>query len=75
LEEKANYRQDISELTAALSDKEVYIETFIGNYDKESGLQNLINITIHPEENELLPKSSTCSIIYYKCYEMAGQEY
>jgi hypothetical protein len=23
----------------------------------------------------LLPKSSTCSIIYYKCYEMAGQEY
>ena len=29
-----SYRQDVSELTAAMSNQEVYIGTFIGNYDK-----------------------------------------
>ncbi|WP_298115735.1 PNGase F N-terminal domain-containing protein [Flavobacterium sp.] len=74
-EEKVNYRQDISELTAALNDKEIYIGTFIGNYDK-GGHKVSVNITIHPEENGkekstfVLPIFNTTNVM-----EMAGQEY
>ncbi|WP_298394168.1 PNGase F N-terminal domain-containing protein [Flavobacterium sp.] len=74
-EEKVNYRQDISELTAALSNKEVYIGTFIGNYDK-GGHKVSVNITVHPEDNGaskaavLIPLFNTTNVM-----EMAGQEY
>jgi GLPGLI family protein len=75
-EERVNYRQDISELTAALSGQEVYIGTFIGNYDKGGHKVN-VSLTIHPEEEvvvtkptEVIPLFNTTNVM-----EMAGQEY
>lgn len=74
-EELVNYRQDISELTSALNNKEIYIGTFIGNYDK-GGHKVTVNITIHPEENNIskakiaIPLFNTTNVM-----EMAGQEY
>lgn len=73
--DKVTYRQDISELLPALSDKELYLGTFIGNYDKGGHKVNL-NITIHHEENQtpknmvLIPIFNTTNVM-----EMAGQEY
>ncbi len=74
-EERVNYRQDISELTDALNDKEIYIGTFIGNYDK-GGHKVSVNITIHPEE-EIVTKSSVAIPLFNSTnvMEMAGQEY
>jgi GLPGLI family protein len=74
-EERVSYRQDISELTAALNDKEIYIGTFIGNYDK-GGHKVSVNITIHPEE-EIVAKSSVAIPLFNSTnvMEMAGQEY
>lgn len=69
------YRQDISELRTALSNQEVWVGTFIGNYDK-GGHKVSLNITIHNEENAasknnfLLPLFNTTNVM-----EMAGQEY
>ena len=75
-EERVNYRQDISELTSAMSGQEVYIGTFIGNYDKGGHKVN-VNLTIHPEEEvvvakptEVIPLFNTTNVM-----EMAGQEY
>lgn len=74
-EEQVSYRQDISELTSAFSGKEMYVGTFIGNYDK-GGHKVSMNITIHPEENGVakssivLPLFNTTNVM-----EMAGQEY
>lgn len=74
-EEKVSYRQDISELTASLNNQEIYIGTFIGNYDK-GGHKVSVNLTIHPEENavgksaQVIPLFNTTNVM-----EMAGQEY
>jgi GLPGLI family protein len=74
-EEKVIYRQDISELTAALNNKEVYIGTFIGNYDK-GGHKVSVNLTIHPENNGVSKASNVISIFNTtNVMEMAGQEY
>lgn len=74
-EEKVNYRQDISELTAAFNNKVVYIGTFIGNYDK-GGHKVSVNITIHPEENGIAKASNVIPIFNTtNVMEMAGQEY
>ena len=69
------YRQDISELTAALDEKEVWIGMNIGNYDN-GGHKVSLNITIHPgyeaksEDKLLLPLFNTNNVM-----EMAGQQY
>lgn len=75
-EERVSYRQDISELTAALNNNEVYIGTFIGNYDK-GGHKVSVNITIHPEEENTNAKSGTVIPLFNttNVMEMAGQEY
>jgi GLPGLI family protein len=75
-EERVNYRQDISELTAAMSNQEVYIGTFIGNYDK-GGHKVSVNLTIHPEEEVTIAKPSTVIPLFNtnNVMEMAGQEY
>jgi GLPGLI family protein len=75
-EERVSYRQDISELTAAINAKEVYIGTFIGNYDK-GGHKVSVNITIHPEEENAIAKSGTVIPLFNSTnvMEMAGQEY
>lgn len=74
-EERVNYRQDISELTSVLNNQEVYIGTFIGNYDK-GGHKVSVNITIHPEE-ETMAKSAVAIPLFNSTnvMEMAGQEY
>ncbi len=75
-EERVIYRQDISELTTALNDKEVYVGTFIGNYDK-GGHKVSVNITIHPEEENAIAKSGSVIPLFNSTnvMEMAEQEY
>lgn len=74
-QDSVSYRQDISELQPALSSKELYVGTFIGNYDK-GGHKVSLEITIHKEEKQapknafLLPIFNTTNVM-----EMAGQEY
>jgi len=74
-EESAFYRQEISELVTALDNQEVYIGTFIGNYDK-GGHKISLNLTIHAEENKT-PKSNMAFPIFNttNVMEMAGQDY
>jgi len=73
--ETVPYRQDISEFQQLLSNQEIYIGIFIGNYDKGGHKINL-NITIHEEEKQnpkntvILPLFNTTNVL-----EMAGQEY
>lgn len=73
--EAVPYRQDISELQSQLSEKECWVGTFIGNYDK-GGHKISMNITIHNEESTsakntfVLPLFNTTNVM-----EMAGQEY
>lgn len=74
-QEMVPYRQDISELQSQLSGKELWVGTFIGNYDK-GGHKISMNITIHNEENTTvknifsLPLFNTTNVM-----EMAGQDY
>ncbi|MDQ1858552.1 GLPGLI family protein [Chryseobacterium sp. WLY505] len=69
------YRQDITELKPALSGKELWIGTFIGNYDK-GGHKVSLDITIHKSDqtvnknNTAIPLFNTLNIM-----EMAGQDY
>lgn len=69
------YRQDISLLQPKLSNQEVYIGMFIGNYDA-GGHKASLNISIHqgednnPKGDFILPLFNTVNVM-----EMAGQEY
>lgn len=69
------YRQDISDLKSLLSNQEVWVGIFIGNYDN-GGHKVSANITIHPEEGlqvketKVMPLFCTNNIM-----EMGGQEY
>lgn len=69
------YRQDITDLKPSLSGKELWVGTFIGNYDK-GGHQVSLEITIHPSDqtvyknNTAIPLFNTLNIM-----EMAGQDY
>lgn len=75
-QDSAFYRQDITPFASLLSNREVYIGVFIGNYD-QGGHMISAHITIHNEastNNEPLrqvkPLFNTLNIM-----EMAGQEY
>ncbi|WP_018628885.1 PNGase F N-terminal domain-containing protein [Niabella aurantiaca] len=73
-QEAVPYRQDITDFAAALSNKEVYIGVFIGNYDK-GGHKITANLTLHrggPDKpkQQIMPLFNTLNIM-----EMAGQEY
>ncbi len=69
------YREDITDLKPSLSEKELWIGAFIGNYDKGGHRVNL-EITIHKSDqniyknNAVIPLFNTLNIM-----EMAGQEY
>lgn len=69
------YREDISDLQPVLSNQEMWVGAFIGNYDK-GGHRVSVEITIHPQENETkkvtfaLPLFNTTNVM-----EMGGQEY
>jgi GLPGLI family protein len=73
--DQAFYRQEISDVISPFSEQEVYIGTFIGNYDK-GGHKISLTLTVHPEENQtphtktIIPLFNTTNIM-----EMAGQEY
>jgi GLPGLI family protein len=73
--ENVMYRQDVSELSTMLSNQEVWIGIFIGNYDK-GGHKVSANITIHDEGES---KAASTQIVPLFCtnniMEMAGQEY
>jgi len=74
-QESVTYRQEISELVPALDNQEVYIGTFIGNYDK-GGHKISLNITLHNEEKQVA-KSTIAYPVFNttNVMEMAGQEY
>ncbi|SEM68805.1 GLPGLI family protein [Chryseobacterium taichungense] len=69
------YRQDITELKPSLSGKELWVGTFIGNYDK-GGHKVSLEITIHKSDqsihknNTVIPLFNTLNIM-----EMADQDY
>ncbi|UZT97294.1 GLPGLI family protein [Chryseobacterium fluminis] len=69
------YRQDITELKPSLSEKELWVGVFIGNYDK-GGHQVSLEITIHKSDqtvsrnNTVIPLFNSLNIM-----EMAGQDY
>ena len=69
------YRQDISEFINVISGKEVYIGTYIGNYDKGGHTVNL-ELTIHPGDSNYAKKTSTLSLFNTtNIMEMGGQTY
>lgn len=74
-QESAFYRQDISELYNELSNKDIYVGVFIGNYDK-GGHKVSLNVTIHKDEKKYFsynfsePLFNTTNVM-----EMGGQEY
>lgn len=71
----SSFRQDVTELKPELSEKEIWVGTFIGNYDK-GGHKVSLEITIHKSDqgvnknNRVIPLFNTVNIM-----EMAGQEY
>lgn len=75
-EDKAFYRQEVTDVLNAFSEKEVYIGVFIGNYDK-GGHKISLNLSVHSNLEskskaiqKLLPLFNTANVL-----EMAGQEY
>lgn len=69
------YRQDISELQPLLSNQEMWVGAFIGNYNQGGHLIS-VEITIHPQENQ--PEKTTFALPLFNTtnvLEMAGQEY
>ncbi|WP_104381060.1 PNGase F N-terminal domain-containing protein [Sphingobacterium sp. HMA12] len=71
------YRQDVSELAGMLSEQEVYVGAFIGNYDK-NGHEVSVELTIHPgfeagSEGKL--KKTMSLFTTTNVMEMGGQEY
>ena len=74
-QDSAFYRQEISLLQPKLSNQEVYIGMFIGNYDA-GGHKASLNISIHRDSDNnikgdfILPLFNTLNVM-----EMAGQDY
>ena len=70
-----DYRQDISEFAEVFSNKEIYIGVYIGNYD-QNGHKVSANITIHPDNQNLMPTKYVLPIFNTtNLLEMGGQEY
>ena len=74
-QKEASYRQDISELKNLMSDQEVYIGAFIGNYDKGGHILDA-EISIHKGGKSLLPSQKIIPLFNtLNVMEMGGQEY
>ena len=74
-ETEAKYRQEISEFQSILSNQEVLIGFFIGNYD-QGGHTISANITVHPSGESTLPNQKILPLFNtVNVMEMAGQEY
>ena len=69
------YRQDITELKPSLSEKELWVGVFIGNYDK-GGHQVSLEITIHKSDQTVSRNNTVISLFNsLNIMEMAGQDY
>lgn len=75
-QDKVNYRQDISDFNSILSNNEIWIGIFIGNYDK-GGHKVTLNMTIHEGDENTKPNINFALPLFYttNILEMAGQEY
>lgn len=72
---EAKYRQDISEFQSLLSDQEVYIGFYIGNYDNGGHLISA-NLTVHPSGERTIPNQKIVPLFNtVNVMEAAGQEY
>lgn len=74
-QDSVTYRQDVSEFLKVMAGKEVYIGTYIGNYDK-GGHKVSLELTIHPggsnyaKNVDMLALFNTTNVM-----EMGGQGY
>lgn len=74
-QDSVTYRQDVSEFLKVMAGKEVYIGTYIGNYDK-GGHKVSLEMTIHPggsnyaKGTDMLALFNTTNVM-----EMGGQGY
>lgn len=74
-QDSVTYRQDVSEFLKVMGGKEVYIGTYIGNYDK-GGHKVSLELTIHPggsnyaKDVDVLALFNTTNVM-----EMGGQGY
>ncbi len=74
-QDSVTYRQDISEFLNVMSDREIYIGVYIGNYDK-GGHKISLELTIHPGQSNYANKVSSLSLFNTtNIMEMGGQTY
>ncbi|MDM1346199.1 GLPGLI family protein [Myroides marinus] len=75
-QDKAYYRQEITEFQPLLSNSEWYVGVYIGNYDK-GGHKISADITIHPGGNDVASKTTMMMPLFNttNLMEMAGQNY
>jgi GLPGLI family protein len=74
-QDSVSYRQDISEFLRVMSGKEVYIGTYIGNYDKGGHIVSL-ELTIHPGNSNYAKNTEALSLFNTtNVMEMGGQTY
>lgn len=72
---EANYRQEITEFQHLLSNQEVLVGFFIGNYDQGGHIISA-NISVHPSSSTTIPSKKIQPIFNTtNVMEMAGQEY
>lgn len=73
--DKVSYRQDISDLNSELSEKELWVGTYIGNYD-QGGHKISLEITIHNNGLNVFGHNKAISLFNtLNIMEMAGQTY
>lgn len=74
-QDSVTYRQDVSEFLQAMSGKDIYIGTYIGNYDK-GGHKVSLELTIHPGGSSYAKNVSVLSLFNTtNVMEMGGQGY
>lgn len=72
---EANYRQEITEFQHLLSNQEVLVGFFIGNYDQGGHIISA-NLSVHPSSPTTIPSKKIQPIFNTtNVMEMAGQEY
>ncbi|MCA5004864.1 PNGase F N-terminal domain-containing protein [Sphingobacterium bovistauri] len=74
-QDSVTYRQDISEFLGVMAGKEIYVGTYIGNYDKGGHIVSL-EMTIHPGNSNYAEQTNALSLFNTtNVMEMGGQTY
>ncbi|TCV19922.1 GLPGLI family protein [Sphingobacterium alimentarium] len=74
-QDSVTYRQDVSEFLHTMSGKEIYVGTYIGNYDKGGHIVSL-ELTIHPGNSNYGNHTQALSLFNTtNVMEMGGQTY